>query len=392
MAVDEDGIAAVTARLAGATVEDVALAHVDYDWGSPATAGLWRVEVTTSGGRSRSFVKLLRHPRLWPRLEVVPEGPARDFFLTAFPWRFELDMALSGIADVLPTGMRVPELLHHEHFDDDHIGVWSELVEERSGPWSTDELARAAYLLGRLAARRREGAEVNERLPEICRQLPRGAALRYLVEGRVLVGTRAELADDSLWAHPAMMEAVATTGDVDLRGDLGRHLDLALPVLAELDALPQTFAHGDASVQNILVCHGEDDLVVIDWGFGSLLAVGFDLGQLLVGPMHASLAPATEIAAIDSAIFPAYLAGLADEGFAVDADDVRFGYLGSLFARSVFSALPSDELRTAPPDDPMVAALALERVTLTRAMLDLTAPVVAARLGDGTPCGLSPAR
>ena len=69
--------------------------------------------------------------------------------------------------------------------------------------------------------------------------------------------------------------------------------------------------------------------------------MGFDLGQLLVGPMHAGLTPAHEITAIDEAIFPAYLEGLADEGYAVDPDDVRFGYLGSLFARSLFTALPA---------------------------------------------------
>ncbi|WP_404392215.1 phosphotransferase [Humibacillus xanthopallidus] len=384
--VDEHDIAAVTARLAGVGAESVTLAAVDYAWGSPATAGLWRAEVAHAPTPpARSFVKLLRHPRLWPRLELIPEGPPRDFFLTTFPWRFELDMALSGIAGVLPDGMRMPQLRHHEHFDDDHICLWSELVDERTGPWSTDELGRAAYLLGRLAARRHEGAEVNEQLPEICRQLPRGAALRYLVEGRVLVGASAELADDDLWAHPAMMQAVATTGDHDLRGDLLAMLDLALPVLAELDRLPQTFAHGDASVQNILICDGEDDLVVIDWGFGSLLAVGFDLGQLLVGPMHAGLTPASEIRAIDAVIFPAYLEGLADEGYAVGADDVRFGYLGSLFARSVFTALPSDELASSTVTGDELALLTLERVRLTRAMLDLTAPVIKARLGFPAP-------
>ena len=385
MPVDEHDIAEVTARLGGVTPEGVTLIPVDYAWGSPATAGLWRAEVPdTRTADTRSFVKLLRHPRLWPQLELIPEGPPRDFFLSTFPWRFELDMALSGIADVLPEGMRMPELRHHEQFDDDHVGLWSELVDERAGPWSTDELRRAAYLLGRLAARRREGADINERLPEICRQLPRGAALRYLIEGRVLVGARAELTDDALWAHPAMVQALAATGDLDLRTALLDQIELALPVLGELDRLPQTYAHGDASVQNILVCHGEDDLIVIDWGFGSLLAVGFDLGQLLVGAMHAGLTPASEITAIDEAVFPAYLEGLADEGYAVDADDVRFGYLGSLFARSLFTALPADELGSGDVADERLALLTLERVRLTRAMLDLTAPAVAARLATSS--------
>ncbi|HET8989331.1 MAG TPA: hypothetical protein VFN43_12505, partial [Humibacillus sp.] len=107
-----------------------------------------------------------------------------------------------------------------------------------------------------------------------------------------------------------------------------------------------------------------------------------------VGPMHAGLTPASEIRAIDEVIFPAYLEGLAGEGYAVDADDVRFGYLGSLFARSVFTALPSEELRSGGRTDDDLAALALERVALTRAMLDLTLPAVVARLA--APAATSP--
>ena len=64
-------------------------------------------------------------------------------------------------------------------------------------------------------------------------------------------------------------------------------------VLDALDALPQCYQHGDASPQNLLVPEGNpDEFVVIDWGFDCPQAVGFDLGQLLVGLAHAGeLAP-----------------------------------------------------------------------------------------------------
>lgn len=94
--------------------------------------------------------------------------------------------------------------------------------------------------------------------------------------------------------------------------------------------------------------------------------------------MHAGLTPASDIARIDVAIFDAYLGGLADEGYAADPEDVRFGYLGSLFARSLFTALPTVELRG--PDSDSLRRTVRERVVLTRAMLDLTAPVVRRRL------------
>ncbi len=371
-------ITGVTARLAGAPTHAVTLSPIDYDWGSPATAGLWHVTATRADGTGATyFVKLLRHPRRWPGLVHVPEGEHRDLFLTRFPWRFELDMALSGIDEVLPSGMRMPTLHHHEAFDDDHVALWWEFVDERRGPWTIGELAHAARLLGRLAARRRVGAAVNDRLPDTCR-IPPGAALRYLVEGRVLYGAEADLADDELWSNPVLADAIRAAGDTGLRDDLRAHLPLVVDVLAELDALPQTYAHGDASIQNILICNGEDDLVVIDWGFGSPLAVGFDLGQLLVGPMHAGLTPASDVARIDPAIFEGYVEGLADEGYAVDPDDVRFGYLGSLFARSLFTALPTVELRGPAPE--YLRRTVRERVALTRTMLDLTGPAVRQRL------------
>lgn len=85
-------------------------------------------------------------------------------------------------------------------------------------------------------------------------------------------------------------------------------------VLDMLDDLPQTYAHGDASPQNLLLPAGEPGtIVVIDWGFGTLLPVGFDLGQLLVGLAHAGQTDPAAIPAIDAEIFPAYLAGLAAE-------------------------------------------------------------------------------
>ena len=59
-------------------------------------------------------------------------------------------------------------------------------------------------------------------------------------------------------------------------------------ILDMLDQLPQTYAHGDASPQNLLLPAREPGtVIVIDWGFGSLLPIGFDLGQLLVGLAHA---------------------------------------------------------------------------------------------------------
>ena len=60
-------------------------------------------------------------------------------------------------------------------------------------------------------------------------------------------------------------------------------------MLDALEALPQCYQHGDASPQNLLVPKGKpDEFVVIDWGFDCPQAVGFDLGQLLIGDGQAA--------------------------------------------------------------------------------------------------------
>jgi hypothetical protein len=93
---------------------------VEYAWGSPATAGLWRVDARAGGRQARCFVKVLRHPRHWPGLALIPEA-FRDEFVDYFPWRFELEMHEAGVPGLLPAGMRTPVLHHVMAVDDDHI-------------------------------------------------------------------------------------------------------------------------------------------------------------------------------------------------------------------------------------------------------------------------------
>ena len=57
--------------------------------------------------------------------------------------------------------------------------------------------------------------------------------------------------------------------------------------------LPQAMPHGDASPQNLLVpASAPDRFVAIDVGMRTPHAIGFDLGQLLVGLVHAGVVPA----------------------------------------------------------------------------------------------------
>jgi hypothetical protein len=144
-------------------------APIAYNWGSPATAGLWRVDARDGAGGGQLvysyFVKLLRHVRLWPGLAMLPTDALREEMVRDVPWRFELDMYESGIGSLLPAGLRTPVLHHVKHADNGHIGLWWEFITQRPGPWRLEDYRRAAYLLGRLAARRREGVRPTIRFP-----------------------------------------------------------------------------------------------------------------------------------------------------------------------------------------------------------------------------------
>ena len=199
---------------------------IPYDWGSPATAGLWRVDVSDESAQAPGqddqapgplsytyFVKLLRHPRRWPGLVHLPDQASRDEFAGFFPWRFELDMYECGIGAVLPAGMRTPRLHHVRRTDEDHLGLWWEFVPERPASWDQADYRRAAFLLARLAARRREGADVNPLLPPVSRQPhPSGTSLRYFTERRVLRGVLPALRAGRIWDPPSPAPPCASQG------------------------------------------------------------------------------------------------------------------------------------------------------------------------------------
>ena len=173
-----------------------------------------------------------------------------------------------GIGAVLPAGMRTPRLHHIRRTDEDHLALWWEFIPERTAPWDLADHRRAAFLLARLAARRREGADVNQLLPPVCRQAhPSGTSLRYFTERRVLRGVLPALRAGRIWDHPLASAALRQSGDTALPTDMLALADRLPGVLDRLDRLPQTYAHGDASPQNLLLPASEPGtVIVIDWG------------------------------------------------------------------------------------------------------------------------------
>ncbi|MFR9780715.1 hypothetical protein ACL02O_32305 [Micromonospora sp. MS34] len=358
----EDEVRAVARAVLGESmtpggwhVEDV-----PYESGSPATGGLMRVRGVTGRGRRWSvFVKLLQHVRHWPRLHVIPPD-ARQAFADFFPWRQELAAWEESFAGRLPAGLRVPALYRLTDLGDDRLLVWMEDVDTLDGAWDVTRFARAAGVLGGLATLRGT--------PEVIdgSGRPPGWGLRAYVDNRLRSWALPMLADDDVWSHPLL----AGTTDPALRADL-RHIGDRLPaILGRLDALPQAVPHGDASPQNLLVpADGTDEFIAIDISFQCPMAVGFDLGQLLVGLVHAGHLPPGALPEVHKVLVPSFVAGMKEYGIDTSVDAVTYGYAGSLVVRAGLTSLPFEQLGA--PATEQLTTLFRQRAELSRFIADI---------------------
>lgn len=364
------------------TVSTVEVQQVDYPVGSIATGALMRCAGTADGpdGSRHSwsiFVKQLQSARVWPYLHLLP-ADLREQWITNFPWRIEIDVYRSRLPELLPDGLRLPVIHDVIEIDTDRAAIWMEDVQQADVGWTTERFEHAAHLLGVLAGRRPVGSDVV--FGEMPAAAVPGLGIRMFAHGRIREGVGGSLAADDLWKHPALVAAMSETGETDLRAVLRAamaHLDNWLD---RMDALPQTYVHGDASPQNLLVpVDDPESFVAIDFGFNNPHCVGFDLGQLLVGLCQAQLLDPDRLPEIHRAILPAYTAGLAGTGFSASAAQVQQGYLLSLLVRSLFTAVPLELLGE--PDSPALRARLVDRIRLTRFLLNLMPAVDESQAG-----------
>jgi hypothetical protein len=353
-------------------VDDVA-----YQIGSPTTAALLRVRgVAVDGDRIvpwSVFVKVLQAWRHWPLIDLVPAELGRR---AATEWRFEAEAYGSDLGARLPPGLRPPRLHRLQELGDDRVALWLEDVVTADAAWDRDRFRRAALLLGRMAGRTAEWSDLLQRRAG---RDPRSWMRLYARTRLELVALPAIERDDT-WADPLLSAAV----DDELRSDLAE-LARRLPSLLDiLDELPQVPTHGDACPQNLLVADDDPDgFVAVDWAMAHLGAVGFDLGQLIMGLAHDGMLGVAELAELHDDVLDAYAEGLAGEGVPVDLDDVRRGLDAGLAVRSAFTALPLDVV-DAPPTDDLPAFMAA-RAALTRYLVDLGLGLAVDRRTAGRP-------
>jgi hypothetical protein len=336
-----------------------AVDSVPHALGSPATAGVHRVHGRDTAGAPWSlFCKVLQHVRHWSGLQQMPP-PAAQHFSDTFPWRSELELWDPRVLASLPRGLRAPRLHRLVELPDDRVAVWQEDVAERPLAWDDADYARAAHLLGRWNAR----STTDEVLA--VSELPPGFALRMYAERAVPARGLAPLADEVLWSHPWL------AGDQDVAAALLRLGEEIPALLDRLDDFTQALPHGDASPQNLLApADDPDGLVAIDVSFRSPHALGFDLGQLLVGLVHSDVVPAGRLPGIAAAAVPAYVDGLAAEGVHETRAAVSEAFATSVLLRSGFDGFLYGEIDGARAGDPPTPAFR-QRVDLARFLVDL---------------------
>jgi hypothetical protein len=334
--------------------------EVDYDLPAITTAGRYWVRGRASvTGTEVSFSLFVKHVQSWSRSPLFALVPPEMVVMAeaGVPWRTEPLVYRSDLRDRLPDGLRMPRSFGVFDLDEKSAAVWLEEVEARQVPWNLSRYERAAHLLGRFAGspRVRERGLVGEH----------PFTVRDYLEGRLTGQVLPMLRDEGIWHHPL----VAGAFDTDLRRRLLATADDAAALVEELAALPHLPAHGDACPNNLLVVDGIEGFTLIDFGFMTMLPVGFDLGQLLVGDVQVGRRSAASLAEVESVIVPAYVDGLRAEGCDIPEPVVRRAHALHLMTYIGLSTLPFEHL-----DAPVTRELehvAAERAATARFSLDL---------------------
>lgn len=301
---------------------------VAYDTPSMLTSARTWVSGRADAGSGprpfRFFVKHVHHWRHSPVFTFVPEH-LRELAAPTVPWRAEVLVYRSDLAEHLPEGLAAPRALKVEDLPDEHAVIWLEAVEPAARPWDEQTYRQAAHLLGRLAAS-----------PQV---RPYGALdpqpwhIDFFVQGRLGAGVVPVVTDPAAWEHPVVAPHFA-----HLRQRLLAAVS-QLPSLAqEFAAAPVLPSHGDACPANLLPLPDGRGFTLVDFGFWRPQPVGFDLSQLLVGELQVGREDGDGLDDRAQALLAAYRSGLEAEGMAVDPAVLRRSHAVAFL---LFAGVPS---------------------------------------------------
>jgi hypothetical protein len=345
----------------GVRLVDSVAHEFPYDLPAITTGGRWWVSgrLAVDGDSPTPFRVFVKQVQSWARSPLFASVPPeyREMAAAGVPWRTEPLAYRSDLGDRLPDGLTMPRALAVVDLDEASSAIWLEEVPLVDATWDRPRFARAARLLGRLAAS-----------PTVAERRNVGEStfhLRVYLEGRLQVQVLPMLHDDGIWQHPL----VAGAFDDALRDRLRAAADLAPAYVAELSALPYGTAHGDACPNNLLAGADHDGFVLIDYGFWGPNPIGFDLGQLLVGDVQVGRRSSADLPELEDLCLAEYVEGLRAEGCDVPLDVVRRAHALHLLIFTGLSTLPFEHLDQ--PPTPELHALARERAAIARFSLDL---------------------
>lgn len=361
-ALDDAARCAAVGRLLGSPVHALegSVEEVAYDVPSITTVGRWWVRGTaTTEAGPRPFEVFVKAVQPWSRspfFAYIPEEQ-RAMAAASYPWATEPAVYRSDLSSALPAGLGMPRAGTVVELDGPLAVMWLEVVATAERTWDEARYARAAHLLGRLAAS--PGTRDLARLGDFPMSATSYVATR-------LAHQVVPILHSPIWDHPGL------SAFAPLREPLLARLPELDAISAEIDALPRLAGHGDACPNNLLADPADPDgFVLIDFGMWNAWPVTTDLSQLLVGDVQVGRRRAGDLgglAALGEVLLASYADGLAAEGVHVDPATLRRAHALHLFLFAGLSSLPF-ELLEAPPE--VVAAVAGDRAEVTRVSLDL---------------------
>ncbi|GAA4758094.1 phosphotransferase [Gordonia alkaliphila] len=360
-AVPDEVLASMVADSWGATAATLLTVEAEefpYDVPAMTTEGRFVVSgAAMVDGAERAFAFFVKHIREWSRSPEFAYVPAelREWARTTVPWRTEAEVYSSDLAERLPAGFTMPDVLRVQTIDDLSYAVWLDLVDADPVEWDVERYRQAARLLGRFAASRGVRA--------VAARVSHEFRMSTYADGRLRNGVLPILHSD-VWDHPLLAADFA-----DLREPMRAAADDLDAIAAELSTLPPLAAHGDACPNNLLVRPDGSGFTLIDFGYFRTLPVGFDIGQLLIGDVQIGKRSADDLELRAGVIVEAYAAGLAEEGEPVAVDVIERAHALQLALFSGLPALPVELLDREP--DAALQALVAARARIARYSLRL---------------------
>jgi hypothetical protein len=295
---------------AGADADGEELQH--NRWLSP---GVWRIR---TGNGQRAVLKYAQVGR--PRGETAWDAhwtandldPHRWTYWCREPLAYQSDLpaAYAGSGIVAPTCLALD-------VSDTDAALLLEWVDGRPGEfWPVAGHRPAAEALGRAQAPFLTGRE----LPA-AGWLTRSFLREYSSEKPAPWQL---LDDDETWAHPVVRE--------NFPPGLREAVQLVHANRERLyqisESLPRTLCHLDFWPKNLLR-RADGQIVLLDWAFAGVGAIGEDPGNLVPDSVFDHFIPAAEMPDLEQAVFEGYLAGLREAGWDGRDSEARLGMVAS---------------------------------------------------------------